>query len=247
MIMARSEVLPGEPITLVLVIDNIVSYVVGGRIVEQPVANAAGAFSVSFDSIRVDGGERGVLRRAPGYRTILAVGEDGSRASSPVMVTSLNAPVTSVLSSLTATAEIWLYHEYNVLETKITATGAGFIPGEAVTVTLFDATPGTDKILVGVTADYSGAFIAQVTLYGPTPAEGADYEMPITPGVYTLLADGDSGSLATVCSPNPPLDAHRSTSPTMPSVVTSQYTAYHSPAKERTWATWAAAASSLRA
>ena len=181
-----SGFLPGEPVTLVLVIDDDVSYVIGGRIAEQPVANAAGAFSVRYDSIRVDGGERGVLRRAPGSRTILAVGEDGSRASSPVMVT-----------SLTATAEIWLYHGYNVLETKITATGAGFIPGEAVTVTLFDATPGTDKILVGVTADYSGAFIAQVTLYGPTPAEGADYEMPVTPGVYTLLAEGATGSLAT--------------------------------------------------
>ena len=155
------------------------------------------------------------------------MGQDGSRASAPVYITSANAPVTSVLSSLTATAETTYNMWEDNLEVTIIGAGAGFIPGEAVVVTILSLVNGADKPIVGTTANYSGAFIAQVTLYGPTPAEGADYEMPITPGVYTLLADGDSGSLATVCSPNPPLDAHRSTSPTMPSVVTSHYTGYH--------------------
>ena len=83
---AGSGFLPGEPVTLVLVVDDIVSFVIGGRTAEQPTANAAGAFAVSFESISGEGrGARGALERAPGIRTIRAEGEDGSRASAPVM------------------------------------------------------------------------------------------------------------------------------------------------------------------
>ena len=77
---------PGEPVTLVLRIDEVVQYVIGGRTARQPTANAAGAFHVTFDSTRVDG-ERAALERAPGVRSILAVGDDGSRASFPVLIT----------------------------------------------------------------------------------------------------------------------------------------------------------------
>ncbi len=193
-----SGFLPGEPVTLALVIDNIVSYVVGGRTAEQPTANAAGAFSVSFDSIKGGGGgERGSLERAPGVRSILAVGEDGSRASSPVMITSANAPVTSVASSLVATADTLVNGETNGLDTTITAAGAGFAPGEAVTVTIISLVDGADKILVGGTANDSGAFMVESTLAGTAPADGADPEMAIGVGVYTVLAEGGSGSMAT--------------------------------------------------
>ena len=90
---AGAGFLPGEPVRLVLVIDDIVRYVIGGRTAEQPLANAAGAFAVSFDSIRGEGrGARGALERAPGIRTIRAEGEDGSRASAPVMITSVTRP-----------------------------------------------------------------------------------------------------------------------------------------------------------
>ena len=188
---------PGEPVTLSLVIDNIVSYVVGGRTAEQPVANAAGAFSVSYDSIKGGGGgERGALGRAPGVRSILAVGEDGSRASFPVMITSANAPSTSVSSSLTATADTIL-NEGGALDTTITAVGAGFMPGEAVTVTIVSLVAGADKILVGGTANDSGAFMVESTLAGAAPADGADPEMAIGVGVYTVLAEGGGGSQAT--------------------------------------------------
>ena len=192
-----SGFLPGEPVTLALVIDNIVSYVVGGRTAEQPVANAAGAFSVSYDSIRGGGGgERGALERAPGIRTIRAEGEDGSRASFPVMITGANAPVTSVSSSLMATADTQLNAD-NALDTMITAMGAGFIPGEAVTVTIISLVDGADKILVGGTANDSGAFMVESTLAGAAPAEGEEHEMPIGVGVYTVLAEGANGSVAT--------------------------------------------------
>ena len=195
---AGAGFLPGEPVTLSLVIDNIVSYVVGGRTAEQPTANAAGAFSVSFDSIRGEGGgERGALGRAPGIRTIRAFGEDGSKASLPVTITSGPAPVTAVSSSLVATADTVLNDETNALDTAITTVGAGFIPGEAVTVTILSLVEGADKILVGGTVNDSGAFIVESALAGAAPADGADPEMAINVGVYTVLAEGASGSVAT--------------------------------------------------
>ena len=163
------------------------------------VANAAGAFSVSFDSIRGDGGgERGALDRAPGIRTVRAVGEDGSRAAAPVMITSTNAPVTSVASSLVVNRELVFNDETNGLDVIITATGAGFMPGEAVTVTIINFRPGdADKILIGGVANDSGAFSLTTTLAGSPPTEGADVEIPFWPGVYTVLAEGSYGSGAT--------------------------------------------------
>ncbi len=207
---AGSGFIPGEPVTLVLVIDNIVSYVVGGRTAEQPTANGAGAFAVSFDSIRGEGrGERGALERAPGVRTIRAEGEDGSRASAPVTITSTNAPVTSVSSSLRAVAETVLVppkgeeelgedeDPVTNLDVVITITGAGFMPGEAVTLTIINMTPGADKILVGGAANDSGAFQLATTLSGATDEPDTPWEelsMPIEPGVYTIIAEGGGGS-----------------------------------------------------
>ena len=208
-----SGFLPGEPVTLVLVIDNIVSYVVGGRTAEQPTANAAGAFAVSFDSIKGEGrGERGALERAPGIRTLRAEGEDGSRASSPVMITSADAPVASVSTSLRAAAETVLIPPKGEEELKededpvtnldvvFTITGAGFMPGEAVTLTIINMTPGADKILIGGAANDSGAFQLTTTMSGAADEPDTPWEalaMPIEPGVYTLLAEGGSGSEAT--------------------------------------------------
>ena len=189
--------IPGEPVTLSLVIDNIVSYAVGGPGADQPVANSTGTFAVSFDSIRGGGGERGALDRAPGPRSIRAEGEDGSRASFPVMITSADAPYTSVSSSLVAFADTVLNDETGGLDTTITAAGAAFTPGEAVTVTIVSLVDGADKILVGITAKDSGEFEVSSTLHGAAPAEGADPEMPIAPGIYTILAEGASGSMAT--------------------------------------------------
>ena len=210
---AGSGFIPGEPVTLVLVIDNIVSYVVGGRTAEQPTANGAGAFAVSFDSIRGEGrGERGALERAPGVRTIRAEGEDGSRASAPVTISRVDAPVTSVSTSLSVTAETVLVppkgeedlaedeEPMTNLNVVITTTGAGFTPGEAVTLTILNMTPGADKILVGDKVNDSGAFQFTTTLSGAADVPDTlweDLSMPIEPGVYTILAEGGSGSEST--------------------------------------------------
>ena len=194
-----SGFLPGEPVTLVLQIDEVVQYVVGGRTAQHPIANAAGAFSVSFDSIRGDGGGApGALERAPGIRTVRAVGEDGSRAAAPVKITSANAPVTSVASSLAVDGQLVYNDETGGLDVIITATVAGFMPGEAVTVTIINFRPGdADKILTGGVANDSGAFLLTTTLAESPPTEGADAEIPIWPGVYTVLAEGAHGSGAT--------------------------------------------------
>lgn len=197
-----SGFLPGEPVKLLLVIDDADSHVIGGPTAGQPIANAAGAFAASFDSIRGDG-ESGALERSPGIRTVLAEGEDGSRAAAPLMITRANAPVTSVASSLTVNHEEVLNEETNGVDFIITAAGAGFIPGEPFTVTIINLRPGdfrrgaTDKILAGGTADESGAFLLSATLAGEAPAEGADPDWPIRVGVYTVLAEGAYGSGAT--------------------------------------------------
>ncbi len=194
-----SGFLPGEPVKLLLVIDDVDSHVIGGPTAGQPIANAAGAFSVSFDSIRGDGGgERGALERAPGIRTVLAEGEDGSRAAAPLMITRANPPVTSVASSLTVDHEDVLNEETNGVDFIITAAGAGFIPGEPFTVTIINLRPGdADKILGGAAANESGAFSLTATLAGPTPDEGAEPGWPIWYGAYTVLAEGAYGSGAT--------------------------------------------------
>ena len=192
-----SGFLPGEPVMLVLVIDDIIRYVVGGRTAEQPVADAKGAFAVRYDSIRgPGGGERGALYRAPGVRTIRAEGDDGSRASFPVLIT-MSASGPGQSGSLSATAETVLDEETNSLDTTITAVGAGFMPGEAVTVTIVSLVDGADKVLPTGAANAAGAFTLSITLWGAPPAEGADPEMPIAPGVYTALAEGSGGSEAT--------------------------------------------------
>ena len=192
-----SGFLPGEPVTLVLAIDDVDSRVIGGPTAHQPIANAAGAFSASFDSIRGGGGERGALGRAPGVRTIRAQGEDGSRAAAPIFITSANAPVTSVSSSLAVSYEAVHNQETNGLDVIITVYGAGFIPGEVVTVTILSLEDDTDKVLVGGTVNDSGAFVLVGTLVGESPAEGDHPTLPIAYGAYTVLAEGAYGSGAT--------------------------------------------------
>ena len=103
----------------------------------------------------------------------------------------------SVASSLVASSEAEINAETKGIDVTITATGAGFIPGEAVTVTIVSLADGADKILVGGAANDSGAFSLSATLAGPTPTGGSDPAMPIAPGVYTVLAEGANGSGAT--------------------------------------------------
>ena len=83
------------------------------------------------------------------------------------------------------------------VDEPLNIVGSGFLPGEAVTVTIVSLVDGADKVLpTGAANDY-GAFKVKSTLHGAAPADGADPEMPIAPGVYTVLAEGDAGSEAT--------------------------------------------------
>ena len=63
-----SGFLPGEPVTLLLVVDAINNWVVGGSFDDRPVANASGAFAMSLDSIRgsISGSTIGSKRQESG-------------------------------------------------------------------------------------------------------------------------------------------------------------------------------------
>ena len=160
-----SGFIPGEPIELALDISpDMHVHLEGGEVQ----ANAAGAFSVSIAEI----GETD----ASGYITLIAEGADGSLASTPVRIVSSPVNVTSVDSSLSANA-VWVGDDLTVL-------GAGFMPGEAATVSVVGVAGGSDRILVGSTANESGAFMV-------------DAPNPLDVGVYTLKAVGSRGSSAT--------------------------------------------------
>ena len=62
--------------------------------------------------------------------------------------------------------------------------GAGFMVGEAVTISVVGVAGGSDRILVGTNANDSGAFMV-------------DAPNPLEVGVYTLRAVGSMGSSAT--------------------------------------------------
>ncbi len=167
-----SGFLPGEPITLTLTIGPEQSIILGGATGAQVTANGAGAFSHAFDEI---GGASGSQAAAIGQRGVHAQGADGSKASTPVKIVRAPVPdasVATLLANATAAGN------------PITIYGAGFSAGEAISIIgVAAAQGGNDRILVGASANDSGAF--QV-----------DAPNPMDPGVYTLRAVGDAGSSA---------------------------------------------------
>ena len=169
-----SGFLPGEPVVLTLMINSDDSIIVGGQRGAQVTANEAGAFSASFDEI---GGAQSSQDQAMGYRTLLADGAGESKASAPLMIVPAPVPEMSVTTSLLAGAA--------ELGNQIQVWGAGFMPGEAVTMIAVGAAEGAnDRILVGATANASGSF----TVDSPNPLDA---------GIYTLRAVGNRGSMST--------------------------------------------------
>ena len=65
-----------------------------------------------------------------------------------------------------------------------TIWGAGFQPGESVTLTVLAIDGGVDKILITAPANSSGAFML-------------DAEIDLPPGIYTLVGIGSLGSTET--------------------------------------------------
>ena len=157
---------PGEPVVVSLIVDPDTSIVPEGG--DQIQANASGAFSVAFDEVGGSG--------ASGYLTFLAEGEDGSLASALVRIVSSPVATTAVDTSLAA--DVVLVGE------SARVLGAGFVPGEAVTLSAVGVAGGSDRILVGANANDSGAFMV-------------DAPNPLEVGVYTLRAVGSKGSSAT--------------------------------------------------
>lgn len=158
----------GEPITLTLEISGTTSRIIGGGS-KQVTANAAGAFMASFDEI---GGNSRTQEQGVGQRSILAVGDDGSRASVPVQIVSSDRGEESTSASMYANAA--------AAGGDTVISGAGFKAGEFVTVSI------GDRILVGGQANDSGAFQLELTISEDMPAS-----------VSTLTAVGDAGTVAT--------------------------------------------------
>lgn len=159
--------------------DEAVLLTVGGKIIgggagAQGQANGDGAFYIAFASMGVS--------VSAGPNTVRAEGGAGSAATVPVMVIDAAPDMTSVSSSL-ATEPISPGQDTTVY-------GAGFMPGEFVTVSIVGA--DSDSVIGGGEANSSGAF----SFNGRAPLS-ADGVPVFGVGVYTLRADGDMGSEAT--------------------------------------------------
>ena len=148
--------------------------IIGGGAGAQGQANAAGAFYINFGSmgVSVDAGPN----------TVRAEGGAGSAATIPVMVIDTAPDMTSPSSSLASTPIS--------PGQDTTVYGAGFLPGEFVSVSIIGA--DKDSVVGGGEANASGAFM--LTGRAPISADG----VPVFGlGVYTLMAQGDMGSEAT--------------------------------------------------
>ena len=172
---------PFEPVVISLVVSDEVQWIVGGPVKTisgaQIDANGSGAFAISFDKILQGGNashRKAVARDAPGTRSILAIGADGSRASTPVMIVDGPSQVTPVSTSLAAAGV--------VTGGDTTIWGAGFQFGESVLVAVPSA-EGPDTVIGGGEVNDTGALEIVATIN-------------MDPGVYTLMATGDKGSEA---------------------------------------------------
>ena len=173
-IVTGSGFIPGEPIEVALELgpDGHI-HIEGGEVT----ANASGAFRVGIESMGASD--------VSGVVTLLAEGADGSLASTPVRIVSSPVNVTAVDSSLST--------DVTPAGEAAMVAGAGFVAGEAVTLSVVGVAGGSDRILVGTNSNDSGAFMV-------------DAPNPLEVGVYTLRAIGSKGSSATtplvVCQPD---------------------------------------------
>ena len=178
---------PGEPVAILLIIDENLSPLVGvsreearerertGSVQAQVTASSAGTFVAEFDHIGT-GYEPATRERALGEKAIAANGDSGSKASVPVTIVSEPQGPPSASTSLTvdpvatgSNTSIW---------------GAGFKPNESVTISVTGAANGQDLIVADGAANDFGAFAMSATI-------------TLEPDIYTLKAVGDRGSEAT--------------------------------------------------
>ena len=168
---------PGEPVTLLLVVNQNLQAMIGGGRRAQTQASSAGTFSIEFES--VGGDFKGATRERAlgdgGRKAVLASGADGSKASIPVRVVGSSQGVRKTSASLVASS--------TSSGGDSTVVGAGFQAEEFVTILAVGASSGQDRIVGGGAANDFGAFsvIVSVTL---------------DDGLYTLTAVGDKGTEA---------------------------------------------------
>ena len=153
---------------------NVGDKIIGGGAGAQGQANGTGAFYIEFASM-------GVSVNA-GPNTVRAQGGEGSAATVPVMILDTSPDTTSVSSSLASTPIS--------PGQDTTVYGAGFLPGEFVSVSIVGA--DKDSVIGGGEANSSGAF----SFNGRAPIS-ADGVPVFGLGIYTLRAQGDMGSEAT--------------------------------------------------
>ncbi len=162
---------PGEPVLLMLVIDLYLQRIIGGATGPQVTANSAGAFQISFSEI---GGSAATQQYAVNSfqpLTILAQGSNGSRASVPVTIVASRSSSVPAAPVLTATP--------SEPGGETIVRGAGFQPGEAVTLVLVGGITGAqDNIIGSGFPNTSGAFQSTVLLSASLPE-----------GVYTVKAE----------------------------------------------------------
>ena len=168
---------PGEPVTLMLVVNQNLQAIIGGGRRAQTQASSAGTFSIDFDSIGGDfkGATRERALSDGGRKAVLASGADGSRATIPVRVVGASQGVRSTSASLVASQ--------TASGGESTVVGAGFQADEFVTILAVGASSGQDRIIGGGAANEFGAFSVMVSV-------GLD------DGLYSLMAVGDRGTEA---------------------------------------------------
>jgi len=133
--------------------------------------------------------KKGLIKRAakrlqPGLYTIRAVGDQGSKASAPIrVVETLPTPPSEPGVNLVVVGGA----EGVEVGSRVTVLGSGFQPKEGVITIIVAATPAGDALLIGGQANSSGAF----------EFRSRPMSKSIQPGVYTVKATGDKGSIAT--------------------------------------------------
>ncbi|MBN18865.1 MAG: hypothetical protein CL758_05245 [Chloroflexi bacterium] len=161
---------PGEPVIIQVLVDQKIKPILGTL-----TANASGGISGTYEGLKQ---EDGVDAKAQGgIRTLVAVGADGSHASTPVNIVKSRTDAPNVDSSLTSVTV--------AKGNSVTVKGAGFKANEPVTIsTRGTLTTGGDSIWKGTDSNAYGAF-------------SVDVKPDLEVGVYTLQAVGSHGSKAT--------------------------------------------------
>ena len=144
--------------------------------------NDRGAFSADVTLIKQAGGTPVDLDL--GFYSVKATSASGASASAPIqIVDEVHVPTAPDVSLLVVGGAAGI----EVGGDGPRVLGAGFKPGEVVSVVLRDATEFGDFLFASATANDSGAF--EVTA-GSIPES-------LSPGVYTARGNGDQGSHAT--------------------------------------------------